>query len=52
MAEIGFVSCASSRTFAAPWASPIECDEHCEAKKTLSAYAEDARAHPRIVTGR
>jgi Protein of unknown function (DUF2958) len=29
---------------------PIERDIHFEADKTLSAYADEARAHGRIVT--
>lgn len=48
--EIGFVLMREIRELRGPLGLPVERDEHFEATKTLSAYAEDARAHGRIVT--
>ena len=38
------------RSVRGPLGLPIERDMHFEADKTLSAYADEARAHGRIVT--
>ena len=38
------------RDLRGPLGLPVERDEHFEADKTLSAYANEARAHGRIVT--
>jgi hypothetical protein len=54
--EIGFVCMRELRELRelrearGPLGLPIERDLHFEADKTLSSYAEDARAHGRIVT--
>jgi hypothetical protein len=50
MPEIGFVCVRELEDLRGPSGLPIERDEHFEATKTLSAYAEEARAHGRIVT--
>ena len=50
MPEVGFVSMRELREARGPLGLPIERDEHFEADKTLSAYADEARAHGRIVT--
>jgi|SRR5271155_4441510 len=48
--EIGFVCMRELRDARGPLGLPIERDLHFDANKTLSAYADDARAHGRIVT--
>ena len=48
--EIGFVCTHELRDLRGPLGLPVERDEHFEADKTLSAYADEARAHGRIVT--
>jgi Protein of unknown function (DUF2958) len=45
--EIGFVS---MRELRGPLGLPIERDLHFDAEKTLSSYADEARAHGRIIT--
>jgi hypothetical protein len=48
--EIGFVSMSEIRELRGPLGLPVERDLHFDATKTLSAYADEARAHGRIVT--
>jgi Protein of unknown function (DUF2958) len=48
--ELGFVSMHELRDLRGPWGLPIERDMHFEADKPISAYADEARAHGRIVT--
>jgi hypothetical protein len=48
--QIGFVCVSELVDLRGPLGLPLERDEHFEAKKTLSAYADEARAHGRIVT--
>jgi hypothetical protein len=48
--EIGFVSLREIRELRGPLGLPVERDLHFDADKTLSAYADEARAHGRIVT--
>lgn len=48
--ELGFVSMREIRELRGPLGLPIERDLHFDADKTLSAYADEARAHGRIVT--
>jgi hypothetical protein len=48
--ELGYVSMAELRALRGPLGLPIERDEHFEADKPLSAYADEARTHGRIVT--
>jgi hypothetical protein len=48
--EIGFVCMRELRELRGPLGLPIERDEHFNADKTLSAYANEARTHGRIVT--
>ena len=48
--ELGFVSMREIRELRGPLGLPVERDQHFDANKTLSAYAEEARAHGRIVT--
>jgi Protein of unknown function (DUF2958) len=48
--ELGFVSLREIRELRGPLGLPVERDEHFEAHKTLSAYADEAREHGRIVT--
>jgi hypothetical protein len=48
--ELGYVSMHELRDLRGPLGLPIERDLHFEADKTLSAYAEEARAEGRIVT--
>jgi hypothetical protein len=47
--ELGYVSLIELRSVRGALRLPIERDMHFEADKTLSAYAEEARAHGRIV---
>jgi hypothetical protein len=48
--EIGFVRMRELREARGPLGLPIDRDLHFDANKTLSAYANEARAHGRIVT--
>jgi hypothetical protein len=48
--EIGFVCMRELREARGPLGLPIERDQHFDDDKTLSAYADEARAHGRIVT--
>src|ERR1700690_2802534 len=48
--EIGFVCMREIRELRGPLGLPVERDLHFDAAKTLSAYAEEARAHGRIGT--
>jgi hypothetical protein len=48
--EIGFVCMRELREARGPLGLPIERDQHFDAEKSLSAYADEARAHGRIVT--
>ena len=49
MPELGFVCMREIRELRGPLGLPVERDLHFDANKTLSAYAEDARAQGRIV---
>jgi hypothetical protein len=44
------VSLTELRSLRGPLRLPVERDEHFEADKTLSAYADEAREKGRIVT--
>jgi hypothetical protein len=48
--ELGYVSMRELRELRGPLGLPIERDLHFEADKPLSAYADEARTHGRIVT--
>jgi hypothetical protein len=48
--ELGFVSMTELRALRGSLGLPVERDEHFEADKTLSAYADEARESGRIVT--
>jgi hypothetical protein len=48
--EVGFVSMREIRELRGPLGLPVERDLHFDANKTLSAYADEARAHGRIVS--
>jgi len=48
--ELGYVSLTELRTVRGELGLPVERDEHFEADKTLSAYADEARQHGGIVT--
>jgi hypothetical protein len=48
--EIGFVSMHELRALRGPLGLPVERDEHFDADKPLSAYADEARLRGRIVT--
>jgi len=48
--EIGFVCMREIRELRGPLGLPVERDLHFDASKTLSAYAQEARAFGRIVT--
>ena len=48
--EPGYVSLTELRTVRGKLGLPVERDEHFEADKTLSAYADEARQHRGIVT--
>jgi hypothetical protein len=48
--ELGYVSLAELRTVRGKLGLPVERDEHFDADKALSAYADEARAHGHIVT--
>jgi len=47
--ELGYISMTELRALRGPLRLPIERDEHFDADKTLSAYADEARQHGRIV---
>ena len=48
--ELGYVSLIELRTARGKLGLPIERDLHFEADKPISAYADEARTHGRIVT--
>jgi hypothetical protein len=48
--ELGYVSMREIRELRGPLGLPVERDLHFDADKTLSAYADEARAHGRIVS--
>jgi hypothetical protein len=48
--ELGYVSLTELRSVRGRLGLPIERDEHFDADKTLSAYADEARQHGGIVT--
>jgi hypothetical protein len=48
--ELGYVCMRELREARGPLGLPIERDLHFEADKPISAYADDARTHGRIVT--
>lgn len=48
--ELGYVSLTELRTVRGKLGLPVECDEHFDADKALSAYAEEARQRGHIVT--
>ena len=48
--ELGYVSLTELRTVRGKVGLPVERDEHFEADKPLSTYAEEARQHGGIVT--
>src|SRR5580692_7940429 len=47
--ELGYVSLAELSTVRGKLGLPVERDRHFEADKSISAYAENARAHGHIV---
>jgi hypothetical protein len=48
--ELGYVSLTELLAVRGKLGLPVERDEHFEADKTLSAYADEARQHGGIVT--
>jgi hypothetical protein len=48
--ELGYISMRELRELRGPLGLAVERDLHFDADKTLSAYADEARAHGRIVT--
>jgi hypothetical protein len=48
--ELGFISMHEIRDLRGPLGLPVERDMHFVADKPISAYAEEARTHGRIVT--
>ena len=48
--ELGYVSMAELRALRGPLGLPLERDMHFVANKPISAYADEARTHGRIVT--
>jgi hypothetical protein len=48
--ELGYVCMREIRELRGSLGLPVERDLHFDAAKTLSAYADEARAHGRIVT--
>ena len=48
--ELGYVSLAELATIRGPLGLRVERDQHFAARQSLSAYADDARRHGRIVT--
>jgi Protein of unknown function (DUF2958) len=47
--ELGYISMRELRELRGPLGLPVERDLHFEADKPISAYADEARAHGRIV---
>jgi hypothetical protein len=47
--ELGYVCMRELREIRGPLGLPIERDLHFEADKPISAYADEARTHGRIV---
>ena len=50
MAELGYISLAELTAARGPLGLPLECDLHFAPTLTISAYAERAREHRRIIT--
>jgi len=48
--ELGYVSLAELTAARGPLGLPLECDLHFAPTLTISAYAERAREHRRIIT--
>ncbi|MGD9878567.1 MAG: DUF2958 domain-containing protein [Reyranella sp.] len=48
--ELGYVSLAELATFRGPLGLRVERDRHFVARQSLSAYADEARRHSRIVS--
>ena len=48
--ELGYVSLVELASVRGKRGLPVERDRHFEAEKTISAYADEARVHGRIVT--
>jgi hypothetical protein len=48
--ELGYVSLTELHSVRGKLGLPIERDLHFDADKTISAYADEAREHGRIVT--
>jgi hypothetical protein len=48
--ELGYVSLAELSAARGPLGLPLECDLHFAPTLTISAYAERAREHRRIIT--
>jgi hypothetical protein len=48
--ELGYVSLAELSAARGPLGLPLECDFHFAPTLTISAYAERAREHRRIIT--
>jgi hypothetical protein len=48
--ELGYVSLVELQSVRGKLGLPIERDRHFLADKSISAYAEEAREHGRIVT--
>ena len=48
--ELGYVRLSEIEALRGPLGLPVERDLYFTATKTLTAYAEDARSHGRIVT--
>jgi hypothetical protein len=48
--ELGYVSLVELASVRGKLGLPVERDRHFEAEKTISAYADEARVHGRIVT--
>jgi hypothetical protein len=48
--ELGYVSLSELSTVRGKLGLPVERDIHFAANKTISAYADEARAHAHIVT--
>jgi hypothetical protein len=48
--ELGYVSLVELATVRGKLGLPVERDQHFEADKTISVYADEARAHGFVVT--
>jgi hypothetical protein len=48
--ELGYVSLVELASIRGKLGLPVERDLHFTANKTISAYADEARGHGRIVT--